>query len=384
MSKFYILFLSFIIQSSCMNQAEYYSLAVGTYTKKEGHVDGKAKGIYIIKQNIKTGALSITDSIEGPINPSYLVIHPTNKNIYAVNEIASATEKNIGVVSAFHLDPKNNKYKLVNKVSSHGDAPCHISFDPTNQYVLIANYMGTVSASPINADNGLGESTDVMTYESAGYLSPRQESPHPHISMVAPDGESILVADLGTNAILHHSFQEGKLNIIASTEMEPLAGPRHMASINNIPIVYVLNELSNSIEVLKWIEASSPMERIQSISTLPENTENSDINSSAIHIHPNEKYLYAANRSSAKLEDNSIAVFKIEIPSGKLSLIQTVKTDGDTPRDFAISPDGRFMLVAHQNSDNIKTFEILEDGRIVNTGQSLDIYTPVCLKYFPY
>jgi 6-phosphogluconolactonase len=366
-----------------MNEEEYYTLAVGTYTKKEGHVDGKAKGIYIIKQNKNTGALSIIDTIEGPVNPSYLAIHPTNNSIYAVNEIASNTEKNIGTISSYHLNQSENKYKLINSVLSQGDAPCHISFDPSNQYVLVANYMGTISAMPIAEDHGLGASSDIHTHESEGYLSPRQDSPHPHMIMIAPDGESILVADLGMNAILHYSFQSGKLNKLTSTAMEPLAGPRHMATNNQSQVVYVLNELSNTIEVLSWTNADSPMERVQTISTLPENTEKIEINSSAIHMHPNGQYLYAANRSSASIEDNTIAAFKIDSATGKLALIQIEKTNGDTPRDFAIAPDGKYMLIAHQNSDNIKSFEILEDGTIRNTGQSMDIFTPVCLKYFP-
>ena len=60
---------------------------VGTYTKKEGHVDGKAEGIYAITQDPKTGALSLEGTVAEVTNPSYVKTSPDGKYLYAVSEL---------------------------------------------------------------------------------------------------------------------------------------------------------------------------------------------------------------------------------------------------------------------------------------------------------
>lgn len=381
MTKYFGAFCLSIILASCTPSQEEYTLAVGTYTRKEGHVDGKAEGIYIIKQNKRTGQLTMSDTISGAVNPSYLAIHPETKSIYAVNEIATANEKNTGTVSAFHHNQDEKRFELINKVLSQGDAPCHITFDSQNKYAIVSNYMGSISSFPIKADYGLGQAIDTKIHEPIGYLSPRQEAPHPHMALVAPDGESILVSDLGSNDIKHYKFNEGMFTLVATTPMLPLAGPRHMATSKVHDKIYVLNELSNAIEVFDWQGVITTMNRIQSASLFKDATKKMDTNSSAIHIHPNGRFLYAANRSNTVLEDNTISIFILE-SSGQIKLTDVLSTGGFVPRDFSISPDGRFLLVAHQNSDDIRTFEIGKDGALTSTGFSLNIPTPVCLKYF--
>ena len=51
-------------------------LYVGTYTEKEGHVDGKATGIYIFSMDRVTGQLAQVGVSPSTTNPSYLCIHP--------------------------------------------------------------------------------------------------------------------------------------------------------------------------------------------------------------------------------------------------------------------------------------------------------------------
>ena len=72
-------------------------LAIGTYTRKEGHVDGKAKGIYIYNFNPNTGELKYQSTTEGIINPSYLNVHPNGQYIYAVSEVADSTSTILSV-----------------------------------------------------------------------------------------------------------------------------------------------------------------------------------------------------------------------------------------------------------------------------------------------
>ena len=62
-------------------------LFIGTYTKKEGHVDGKAKGIYLYDLDAKTGALTNQRTTEEVINPSFISLSSDANFLYAVKEI---------------------------------------------------------------------------------------------------------------------------------------------------------------------------------------------------------------------------------------------------------------------------------------------------------
>ena len=64
----------------------------------------------------------------------------------------------------------------------------------------------------------------------------------------------------------------------------------------------------------------------------------------AIRISSDDRFVYVSNRGH-----NSIAVFEVE-EDGILKLIQTISTNGDFPRDFALDNSERFIVVAHQNS----------------------------------
>ena len=49
-------------------------------------------------------------------------------------------------------------------------------------------------------------------------------------------------------------------------------------------------------------------------------------------------------------------MFEVGLEGG-LSLIQQIATGGQTPRNFNLSPDGYFLLVANQDSDGIRLFK---------------------------
>jgi 6-phosphogluconolactonase len=55
---------------------------------------------------------------------------------------------------------------------------------------------------------------------------------------------------------------------------------------------------------------------------------------------------------------------------------------GKVPRNFAISPDGKYVFVANQNTDNIVIFERnATTGLLKNTEKEINISMPVCIKF---
>src|SRR5207302_1823792 len=117
---------------------------VGTYTGP------KSKGIYVMRMDPATGALTEPQLAAEVASPSFLAIHPNQKLLYAVSEVGGKTG---GSVTAFSIAPEDGKLALLNHQPSGGDAPCFITIDSAGTTALVANYgSGTIEALPINSD----------------------------------------------------------------------------------------------------------------------------------------------------------------------------------------------------------------------------------------
>ncbi len=372
--------LFFAVLNACNPKTEYVQLAVGTYTQKEGHVDGKAEGIYILKFDLLSGQLIYQDTIGGFVNPSYINVHPNGQAIYAVNE-TRIEETESGYISAV-LQDVNGIWKTKNHLSSQGAYPCYIQLDNNNEYLLVANYLETVSSIKLNSDGALQSITDTEKHPKTESDHPRQDGPHPHMIRQIND-DIVLVSDLGSNKIFHYKYDAGQLTFLSATDMKVHAGPRHFEMSLDHKILYVLNELNQTIECFNAENFDQALIHFQTIKTIDTEAKESNVNCSALKIHPNGKFLYAANRGLQGSKQNSIAVFQIDTQTGQLELIEIMATKGEIPRDFEISPDGQFLLVAHQDSSNIRIFKIdTKSGKLKDLNIEFAIPTPVCLKFF--
>lgn len=357
---------------------------VGTYTRKEGHVDGKAKGIYVLKWEESTGSLSLLDTIESLPNPSYITIHPNGKYLYAANELADGSAAVVGQVGAFSIDPVQRSYQALSNVSAMGDAPCHLMVLPDQAHAVVANYVdGNVAILPLDDQGALGEAVAIAQHEGKGPNEGRQAGPHAHMVHPFPGEKDAFVAvDLGIDQIIHYQWnnEEQALKEVARTATTPGAGPRHLDFHPIGHQLYVLNELNHTVEVFEYKTVTAAFERKQIISTLPENSAGVSY-PAAIKVHPSGKFLYASNRGNTE-EENSIAIFGIDSQNGELTFQKVVHTGGNFPRDFEISPSGEYVLAANQNSGNIVVFKVdPENGDLSETGTDFAIPTPVCLKF---
>jgi len=151
----------------------------------------------------------------------------------------------------------------------------------------------------------------------------------------------------------------------------PGGGPRHSVVEPRNGTVYVLNEITSSITRF------SPVGRQETVSTLPARF--SENNSTAeMTMHPNGKFLYASNRGH-----DSIAVFAVRSDM-TLRPVEHEPTGGKTPRNFEISPDGKFLITANQNTGDLFSFRIDQgSGKLKATGKHLKVPSPVCIAFAP-
>lgn len=353
-----------------------YEIIIGAYTKKEGHVDGKAQGISS-SMIAEDGEMSEPKLIiEGPINPSFVTLSADGQFLYAVSETGPDVDS-VGYVYAYHRDEEGN-WKALNRQSTHAFAPCYVSVDPSGKILAVANYVGgVVCFYAIAADGSLAPAGSVIQLEG-GSEHPRQDGSHPHAAVFDASGNYCYVPDLGSNRIwvleLGADAKDVTLLEELSAEIQPEAGPRHFVFHPDLPYAYLANELDNTICMFRTNKEDPGLALEQTISTLPEGF--SEVSYVAdIHLSPDGQHLYVSNRGH-----NSIAHFQLDQQNGKLKAQGHYSTAGDFPRNFAVHPNGQYLYAANQNSSNISWFSIETDGSLLPAGE-LKTGTPVCLQF---
>jgi 6-phosphogluconolactonase (cycloisomerase 2 family) len=354
---------------------------VGSYTSA---VDGGAngQGIYRFELDKSTGTLTRQKLVAKAPNPSWIVIHPSKKYLFAVNEIVNQES---GSVSAYSIEPATGDLTFLNVVSSEGSGPAHMSLDASGKYAFVANYAGgTIAVLPILEGGRLGAAVDVhrdlgsvggrsaTNAPSGSFAISGHDAPHAHMIAADPGNRFVLSVDLGQDRIYVYRFDSnsGKLTPLEEEPFVPFPsgdGPRHFVFHPNGRWIYVLGEESSTINFFHYDPTHGAMTLQQTISSLPEGFAGTNFTSEVV-ISPDGRFLYAANR----LHD-TIAICAID-GGGRLKLVGEVSTMGDYPRHCTFDPDGAFFYVCNQRSDSITCFKVQrETGLLSFTG----LYTAV-------
>jgi 6-phosphogluconolactonase len=349
----------------------------GTYTR------AKSKGIYVARFDTTTGKLSTPELTAETRNPSFLAIEPGKRVLYSVGEINELNGKPTGAVNAFSLNRETGKLQFLNQQPSAGAGPCHLSVDPTGKCVLVANYgSGSVAALPILKEGRLGPASSVIQHFGSSVNPERQTGPHAHFITTTPDKELVLACDLGLDKILLYQLEPKHANLSVSqppfVAIKPGSGPRHLAFGPSGRVAYLINEMACTLTVLQYDRARATFKEEQTISTLPADFKGKNT-CAEVQVHPSGKFVYASNRGH-----DSIALFKIDPASGKLTFVEHQATLGKTPRHFALDPAGNWLLAENQDTDNVVVFHVdPATGKLSPTGQQIEIGSPVCSLFVP-
>lgn len=361
-----------LISMAATAQKKENYLLVGTYTSP-----GKSEGIYVYKFNEETGEATAVSSV-ATNNPSYVAISPNEKFVYAVHEVDSKSGKG-GEVSAFAFNKETGVLTFINKEPSGGDHPCYVEVDKTGKWVFAGNYSsGSLSVYPVNKDGSLGTPSTIQ-HTGSGKDPQRQDKPHVHCTHISPDNKWLFVPDLGIDKVMIYAFDSktGKLTPGKQpfTTADPVGGgPRHFIFHPNGRYAYLIEELSGNVVAYKYNKGE--LTELQSVSTL--GGKPGYAGSADIHISPDGKFLYATNRG----DFNTLASFKIDPATGKLSTLEILSTQGKGPRNFNLDPSGKFVLVANQQSDEVVIFTRNQSsGTLEDTGKRIKVFQPVCLKW---
>lgn len=356
-----------------MAQTE-WPLYIGTYTGTGSH------GIYVAKVDARTGAIRLVDSLSAD-NPSYLALNKAGNRLYAVAENGGS---NPGAAFSFMKEEGSGKWMPLNTRPqlTGGDHPCYIAINKAGTHAVVANYTGgSVSVFPIDVTGALDAVSQLIQHRGSSVNAARQEKPHVHSTIFSPDEKYLMVADLGTDYLTAYPFNAKNTKTPLDTahvlrlKLSPGAGPRHVSFHPRLPIVYVIEELSGKVAVVRFAPQKSPLQVLQ---TIQSDRLSKQPGSADIHLSPDGKFLYTSNRMDA----NDIAVFAVDARSGQLRFVQSISTGGIKPRNFTLSPDGKFVLVSNQQSNNIVLFKRnAVTGKLTADNQSFSLPSPVCLVF---
>ena len=351
---------------------------VGTYTE-----DSNSKGIYIYYFNQEYGTVIGLLSSAIATNPSFITLSPDGKHLYAVSEYNNglqgahslhlSEDKSKVKYSVFHSTALKESYKEEPKQA--GADPCHIVSD--GKYVITANYTGgDISVFSLDAAGRLQTEVQHISFVEALHGS----ASHMHCIIPTPEKRYVLVTNLGKNCVYRFRYKARKASKgvkvlkdmkVAYRISDTIQGPRHLTFSKDGRFAYLINELGGECVVLSYRKGK--LKEVQRIMA----DEGGGRGSADIHISPDGRFLYTSHR----LKKDGIAIFAIDPKKGTLTKIGYQLT-GIHPRNFAITPNGKYLLVACRDDNKIQIFQRDEEtGELTETAQAIEVDRPTCIVF---
>jgi 6-phosphogluconolactonase len=314
------------------------------------------------------------ESVTVPESVQYAWPHPSRRYIYVAWSNGSGADHH--GVSAFRIDPKSGALHPHGDPVSLAARPVHITTDIPGTHLLVA----------YNDPSGLS----VYDLAPDGAILAPIKQPEPldfgiygHQIRVDPSNDVVILVTRGNGPARGKPEDPGALKVFSykngiltnRTSIAPNRGygfqPRHLDFDG--PWVYVSLERQNKLQVYKKLPdgtlGSEPLFTKDSL-TEPGKVRPGQA-AGTVHVHPNGRFVYQANRASGTTEyegkrifaggENTIAIYSINKKTGEPTLIQNADTHGMEPRTFALDASGRVLVAANQNAG------LVRDGQGLST-----------------
>jgi 6-phosphogluconolactonase len=343
------------------------------------YVGTQAGQIHALRFDTSSGKLATIGPVaEGP-KSTWTLAHPQLPILYAVND----DKDKDGSVIAYAVNRETGALTKVNEAPTGGPGTTHLSLDLPSMTLFAANFGGgSASTIAIKPDGSLGPLVSTIKATGSGPHR-RQTSPHAHGSAVDPSGKYALVPDLGADRVFVYGFDRATHALTPDDAAKPRSfvappgsGPRRTVFSADGRFVYVLNELTAELMVLRW---DAQQARLATLQTAPLSSAEFKGNKSGseIALSRDGRFIYAGNRG-----ENALVVYGVNAESGELSPVQSIGAGGETPWGFALHPSGKWLVVANQKSGTVNVFSVdTASGKLADTGQSVAAPTPVSITF---
>ena len=355
-------------------------LYVGSYTTDLPHVSGRGPGISLYRRDGTGRPMELVEEYEA-VDVSFLVVAPSNRYIYGVEERLQFNGSHTGSIVAYEVEPGTGRLTFLSRVPSEGAGPCHLTVSPNGAFVYAANYYGAnIAVLPVQKGGGLGEAIQVIAHSGSSTHPARQQQPHPHYVLLDPQHRYVYVPDLGTDSIVVYEIHadSGRLQGVSETRVSPGAGPRHLKLHPDGTHLLGVNELDSSACVYERVPATGALRQHHQVSMLPADY-GGDSTAAEIALHPGGRLAYVSNRGL-----DALTAIEFDADTKTLNVLGHYPTRGRTPRHFCLDPSGGGLVVANQDSDTLVTFRIdSRSGALQQLGNPIVSLSPACVTWLP-
>ena len=315
-----------------------------------------------------------------PAGVQYAWSHASRRYLYVASSSSASGYGPAGTehhVTALRIDPDTGA------LSPHGapiqlpTRPIHISTDIPSENILVAfNNPSAVRVYRIKQDFTPGEEVMQPGPIDAGIFA--------HQVRTTPDNRLAILVTRGNEGTPSKSEDPGALKVfdykngVLANEVSVAPnggkgfGPRHLDFHPSKPWMYVSVETQNEMYMYGMENGRINPEIAYRAGTLAEpNNIRARQAAGTVHVHPNGRFLYGANRAEATTEfqgkqvfkggENSIVVYAIDQSTGEHTPIQHIETQKLHPRTFHIDPSGRLLVAQHNLPVNVRDGEAVKE-----------------------
>jgi 6-phosphogluconolactonase len=336
----------------------------------------KPDGILAFDWNPGTAELTAAGVAAKVADVDWIIYSADRKYLFAASEVEDFNGKPTGGVASYSVD--NGMLSPLSAQNSASKGTCHIALDHGGRTLLSADYGGGSAASFLVNTGKLSGAVWKEHYTGSGPVADRQEAAHAHFASYSPDNRFAYINDLGGDCIHIYSLDATKAELKPAGvyKAKPGSGPRTLHFHPNGSTAYSMNELNSTVDVLTWNKSDGSLKFVTNIKLPVEHTNAVSTGCDTV-ITKDGRYAYFANRG-----DDFLYACKTDPGTGALTPIARSNCGGKTPRNFALDPTERWMLVANQNSDQLSVFARNPDtGELAKEGNSYRCPAPMCILF---
>jgi 6-phosphogluconolactonase len=351
----------------------------GCAPAKLAYVGAEGGQLHALRLDACTGTLVSLGPVASVPRPRWAVVHPTLPVLY----VASDENAKEGVVVAYAIDRATGALAKVNDVAVGSGGTTHLWLDAPSMTLLAANFSaGSTTSLVVQRDGSLGARVSTLKASGSGPHR-RQTGPRAHGTAVDPSGRYALAADMGADRVFVYGFDRANHVLSPDSATEPKSfatpagsGPRRAVFGADGRVVYVLNELTAEVMVLRWDVQQGRLSLVQALPTSSAAFKGGKSTAEIVVSHDG-RFVYVADRG-----ESALVVFRADAATGELTLMQRTGSGGETPWAFGIDASGRWMLVANQRSQKVSLFGIDPvSGQLKDTGQSVGVPAPLSVTF---
>ncbi len=208
-------------------------------------------------------------------------------------------------------------------------------------------------------------------HEGLGVNPRRQEMPHTHCVIPSPCGKYVLATDLGIDSVFVY---DRLLHPVSVAKVPKGHGARHIIFSKSGKYLFCVNELLATVTLCSF--EAGKLTPLSTTSLEVDYGAHPDNLAAAVRLSRDGGLLYVSNRG-----EDTVCVLAFDEAREALTLLKKTPCGGKTPRDFDITPDGKYLVSTNMDSGTVTVLAMGEDGMPGAVIDSIQCPAPLCVVF---